>query len=114
MLEPLAGRAIRGPVLLVLLELLEALEHEDEGSAAAHQPRRCARRRRDRDRRRRNDLADLEQLEPTLVELALRVVPGDLVLEPLPRRRAGRRKLAGRRAFRLGLDGLALLHASLL
>ena len=29
-LEPLAGRAVGGPVLLILLELLEPLEHDDQ------------------------------------------------------------------------------------
>ena len=32
-LEPLAGSAVGGPVLLVLLQLLQALEHDDQRPA---------------------------------------------------------------------------------
>src|SRR5918994_7844880 len=66
MLEPLAGRAIGCPVLLVLLELLEPLEHDDQRAATAHQPYRRLGSRRHRDRGGDDDMPDLEQLEPAL------------------------------------------------
>jgi len=78
MLEPLAGRAIGCPVLLVLLELLEPLEHDDQRAATAHQPYRRLGSRRHRDRGGDDDLPDLEQLEPALIVPTLGVVPGDL------------------------------------
>src|SRR3954452_4752011 len=65
-LEALAGRAIGGPVLLVLLELLESFEDHDQRAGAADQP--CRRRYAGRhgDRRREDELADLQALEPAL------------------------------------------------
>src|ERR671913_281952 len=114
MLEPLAGRAVGCPVLLVLLELLKPLEHDDQRATTAHQPYRRLDSRRHRDRGGDDDLPDLEQLEPALVVPTLGVVPGDLVLEPRLRRRAMQEKLLLDAALGRAFDGLGLVHLSLL
>src|SRR5215211_1072689 len=71
MLEPLARGAVGGPVLLILLELLQPLEDDDQRASASHQPYGCGRRRRHRDRSRDHDLTRLQGLEPTLILLTL-------------------------------------------
>ena len=82
MLEALASGPVAGPVLLVLLQLLQALERDDERSAAMPISQVGASRPRRPGSPRRSDLKHLEALEPLLVVLALAVIPGDLVLEP--------------------------------
>ena len=104
MLEPLAGGSVGGPVLLVLLELLQALHHHDQSAAASHQPHGRGGRGGHRDRRGDDDLAHLELLEPVLVLLAVGVVPGDLFLEPGSHRGGARRVSVRARLAPLRLD----------
>src|SRR5919109_1580997 len=85
-LERLGGRAVRAPVLLVLVELLEALEDDDGRSERGCDAGMEVDRRHHGNRRRAEELCALEEVEAAVVEGAPLVVPADLVLEAFVRR----------------------------
>src|SRR6185437_4161368 len=83
--QALAGRAVEDPVLLPFVELLHALEQEDDARGDDHRHGRELGD--DRDDDGAEDDGDLRGLVIALVRLGLGVVPVDLRLEAVPERR---------------------------
>ena len=83
MLQGLGRGTVGSPVLLLLVELLEALENDHRRPESRRDGRMEIECRHGWDRRSGNQLSRLHALEGSLVRDALAVVPLDLVLEAL-------------------------------
>lgn len=84
MLQSLGRGSVGNPVLLVLIQVLDAFQDNDHGRQAAGYPDGAVHRGHHRQRGGDRDLQELEPFIKPLVVAALDVVPADLVLQPVP------------------------------